>query len=53
MADVHPNPLNNRKCPRPGGGGGGCYCLLACDLLQLSTLAGAGQPPLWPGEEWA
>lgn len=41
MADVNPNPLNNRKCPRPGGGGGGCYCLLARDLLQLSTLAGS------------
>lgn len=40
MADVHPNPLNHRKCPRSGGGGGGCYCLLAGDLLQPSTLAG-------------
>lgn len=40
MAAVHPNPLNNRKCPRSRGGGGGCYCLLAGDLLQPSTLAG-------------
>lgn len=29
MADVHPNPLSNRKCPWSGGGGGDCYCLLA------------------------
>lgn len=40
MADVHPNPLNKRKCPRSGGGGGGCYCLLGADLLQLGVLAG-------------
>lgn len=34
MADVHPNPLNNRKCSRSGGGGGDCYCLLDGVLLQ-------------------
>lgn len=34
MADVHPNPLSNRKHPRSGGGGGDCYCLLAGVLLQ-------------------
>lgn len=34
MADVHPNPLSNRKRPRSGGGGGDCYCLLAGVLLQ-------------------
>lgn len=34
MADVHPNPLSNRKHPRSGGGGGDCCCLLAGVLLQ-------------------
>lgn len=34
MADVHPNPLSNRKHPRSGGGGGDCYCLLAGVSLQ-------------------
>lgn len=49
MTDVDPKPLNNRKGPSLGGGGGCFYCLLALlvwDFLHPSALAGARQQAL-------